>query len=83
LPAAGYSQERYLKEHLDYYWDVWVKTLGNQQIDFKKIPTAKFEYAYDMFYSKLPLGKARTNYRKKNKWFDLEGAKLGHWKVLK
>jgi len=82
IPDKGYANERYLKEHPDFY-KVIKETLGwTEDIKFDKIPTERFENAFNNYYDVLPKGKAREDYRWNNRWFDEEGAKLGWWKLL-
>ncbi len=79
LPVAGFEQERFLRDNQDYYNNVWLGVLGNQEIDFEKIPTVKFEETLTE-YEKLDLGKERYDFRGENLDFDAEGVKLGKWK---
>ena len=79
LPSTGFDQERFLKDNDDYYNDVWLGILGNQEIDFGKIPTVEFEDTLDK-YEALDLGDARYAFRGDNPSFDEEGVRLGRWK---
>lgn len=64
LPAAGYSQERYLKEHPDFYKTIKSALGWKTDIDFDKIPSAKVENLIKI-YDQLPTsGKQREAYRK-------------------
>jgi hypothetical protein len=58
LPTAGYDQERFLLQNEDYYEEVWKGTLGNQEIDFEKIPTVQEEKLLN-YYDGLPTGTPR------------------------
>ncbi len=84
LPVAGFDQERFLKEEAakpepNYYTEVWLGILGNQVVDFDKIPTVKFEEKLAK-YEKLDLGADRYNFRGADLDFDTEGVRLGRWK---
>ncbi len=82
IPDKGYANERYLKEHPDFY-KVIKETLGwTEDIKFDKIPTERFENAFNNNYDILPKGKSREDFRWNSRWFDEEGAKLGWWKLL-
>ena len=61
LPAKGYDQERFLKANSAYYNEVWLGVLGNQKIDFSKVPTEKVERLYEI-WGRLPLGQARRDF---------------------
>jgi len=74
LPDAGYDREWFLMENKEYYRDVWLGVLGNQPIDFKKIPTREVFDLYQV-YQNLPLGSARMGYR-------IENPELDAWLVL-
>ena len=82
METTGFDQERYLKDNPEYYQEVWRGLLGNQAIDFSRIPSEQFETAY-LAYSVLPTtGTERRDFRQNNPWFDEEGALLGKWKSL-
>src|SRR3990167_8746565 len=76
LPTDGWAQERYLKEHQDYYENVWLGILDKDELDFRKVPSLKFELALKE-YERLPSGRAREQYRYDNAWFDVEGMQIG------
>jgi len=69
LPAKGYDQERFLKANRDYYETVWLGVLGNQKIDFWKIPTEKEELLLNK-YDSLPAGSSRLAARCASKELD-------------
>lgn len=79
---SSYYDERWLKENQDYYNDVYLGILNKDPIDFDKVPTERWEIIYNDVYLKLPEGKARTEFRKGNKWFNDEGVKIGKWQPL-
>ncbi len=79
LPVVGFDQERFLKDNQSYYNDVWLGILGNQELDFDKIPTVKFEETLTE-YEKLDLGADRYAFRGNDLVFDAEGVRLGKWK---
>jgi len=43
LPDAGYDRERLLQEDKGFYKDVWLGILGNQPIEFDRIPSMELE----------------------------------------
>ena len=61
LPVKGFDQERFLKANSAYYNEVWLGVLGNQKIDFSKVPTEKVERLYEI-WGRLPLGQARRDF---------------------
>ena len=79
LPVVGFDQERFLRDNEDYYNEVWLGILGNQEIGFDKIPTVEFEETL-IEYERLDLGADRYNFRGDNLDFDAEGVRLGKWK---
>ena len=74
LPDAGYDREWYLRENKEFYQDVWLGILGNQKIDFDRIPTREVFDLYQVYQS-LPVGGARMGYR-------IENPDLDTWLVL-
>ena len=74
LPDAGYDREWYLRENKEFYQDVWLGILGNQKIDFDRIPTREVFDLYQVYQS-LPVGGARMGYR-------IENPDLDAWLVL-
>ena len=74
MPDAGYDREWYLRENKEFYQDVWLGILGNQKIDFDRIPTREVFDLYQVYLS-LPLGSARMGYR-------IENPELDAWLVL-
>jgi len=61
-PAKGYAQERYLKEHQDFY-KVMKATLGwTETIKWDWIPSEKVENLWNQ-YQNLPKGKRREDFR--------------------
>ncbi|KKK57395.1 hypothetical protein LCGC14_3054900, partial [marine sediment metagenome] len=79
LSTKGFRQERFLRDNEDYYNEVWLGILGNQEIGFDKIPTVEFEETL-IEYERLDLGADRYNFRGDNLDFDAEGVRLGKWK---
>ncbi len=79
LPVAGFDQERFLRDNEDYYNNVWLGVLGNQEVDFDRIPTVAFEKLFTR-YETLDLGGDRYAFRGRNSEFDAEGVRLGKWK---
>ncbi len=79
-PTAGFDQERFLRDNLNYYNEVWLGVLGNQPIDFDKVPTVQYEKTL-VEYEKRALGSDRYDFRGRNLEFDAEGVRLGRWKA--
>ena len=84
LPVSGYAQERYLKEHQDFYKILKEKKGWQKEIDFETIPTAEVEQLLAI-YDQLPVtGKQRQAFRKEHPDLDeylvkVRGLKpLGH-----
>lgn len=84
LPVSGYAQERYLKEHQDFYKILKEKRDWQKEIDFETIPTAEVEQLLAI-YDQLPVtGKQRQAFRKEHPDLDeylvkVRGLKpLGH-----
>jgi hypothetical protein len=74
LPEAGYAQERYLKDHPDFYDVINEKRGWSTDIDFAKVPTEKVESLYNE-YLKQSEGTGRKNFR-------LAHPELDAWLVL-
>ena len=72
LPIAGYDQERFLQEHEDYYNKVWLAKdiLGNQPIDFDKIPSVEVEASIGKYNTLPTTGKDRLIYRHEHPDFE-------------
>jgi len=79
LPVLGFDQERFLRDNEDYYNEVWLGILGNQEINFDGIPTVEFEGKF-VEYEKQELGADRYAFRGEDLEFDAEGVRLGKWK---
>ena len=77
-----YADDRYLKEHQEFYRKMRELGYWTQEVNFDKIPTEKFERFYNEHYSNLPKGSARLRFRETNPWFEEEGVKMGFWKSL-
>jgi len=75
LPTAGYEQEWFFMDHVDYYRDVWLGVLENQPKDFYKVPTREVWNLYQAYQS-LPSGGPRLDFRAKH-------PELDAWLVLK
>ena len=69
LPAKGYDQERFLKANSAYYNEVWLGILGNQKIDFSKVPTEGEENLLNK-YDSLAAGSPRLAARCASKALD-------------
>lgn len=82
LPSAGYDRERFLKANKDYYEQVWLNknVLGNDEIEFDKIPSVKEERLMNTYYN-LPVGSARLEARCRSK--ELDDILLKYEKVTK
>ena len=69
LPDAGYEQEWFMMAHPDYYKDVWQGVLGNQEMDFSKVPTREVWNLYQTYLT-LPSGSPRYDFRAKHPELD-------------
>jgi len=76
LPTAGYEQEWFFMDHVDYYRDVWLGVQGNQSKDFSKVPTKEVWNLYKE-YLKEDKGQHRLDFRAKypelDQWMLLTG----------
>jgi len=81
IDSKGYANERYLKENLDFYNEVWLGIWGNEPIDFDGIPSIEVERLYEQ-YQMLPLGNPRLDFRKANPALEEWGILAGKWKPL-
>ncbi|MBA7466124.1 hypothetical protein ES707_01299 [subsurface metagenome] len=69
LPDAGYEQEWFFMDNVDYYRDVWLGVQGNQPKDFSEIPTREVWNLYQTYQS-LPSGGPRLDFRAKHPELD-------------
>jgi len=64
IPESGYADERYLKEHPEFYAEMFRRKEWKDPIDFEKVPSVELERLINI-YDKLPTsGKQREAYRK-------------------
>lgn len=69
FPEAGWDRERFLKEHQDYYQEVWIGLLENDPIKFDRVPSEKMEMMLDKYFN-LPSGSPRLLLRCKHEELD-------------
>ena len=75
---TGYEDDWYLMEHPEFYQEAMSLGLLNPK-DFSKVPGREV-YALYQEYQRLPLGKARTEFRKAHSDLDTWGKLAGIWK---
>jgi len=71
MDVAGWEQERFLKENEDYYKEVWLGILENEEKDFDRVPTKEFENATNE-YEALKTTEERLAFLEQHEWFRRE-----------
>jgi hypothetical protein len=66
LPATGYADDRYLKDHPEFYAEMKARRGWQSTIDFAKVPSARVEMLYEVYRDLPSSGKQREAFRKEH-----------------